>query len=107
GDFYELLNCNGSFADYELFLISGEILEPRRKYILDCIKSDKYRKVILISTQVVEAGVDIDMDLGFKDKSLLDSDEQLAGRVNRNANKSDCKVFIFQLDRAADVYRRD
>lgn len=55
----------------------------------------------------MEAGVDIDMDLGFKDKSLIDSDEQLAGRVNRNASKPNCKVYIFNLDKEADIYGKD
>jgi CRISPR-associated endonuclease/helicase Cas3 len=76
-----------------LFILSGDILEPQRKLIIKAIKDDVYDKVIVVSTQVVEAGVDIDMDLGFKDRSLLDSDEQLAGRINRNASKKGCKVF--------------
>ncbi len=61
----------------------------------------------MASTQVVEAGIDIDMDLGFKDRSILDSDEQLAGRINRNASKKDCKVFLFDCDRASTIYGKD
>ncbi|TAF65409.1 MAG: CRISPR-associated helicase Cas3' [Cytophagales bacterium] len=107
GEFFRLIENDTHFKDYKLFLVSGEILEPRRKEIIDAIKAKTYPKVLLISTQVVEAGVDIDMDLGFKDKSLIDSDEQLAGRVNRNASKKDCKVYIFNLDREADIYGKD
>lgn len=107
GEFYSLIEKDTRFNDYTKFLISGEILEPQRKYILDSIKSQQINKILLVSTQVIESGVDIDMDLGFKDKSLIDSDEQLAGRVNRNASKSDCKVYIFNLDKEADVYRKD
>jgi CRISPR-associated endonuclease/helicase Cas3 len=47
------------------------------------------------------------MDIGFKDRSLVDSDEQLAGRVNRNASKNDCKVFIFNYDREVKIYGKD
>ncbi|MDX2305277.1 MAG: CRISPR-associated helicase Cas3' [Microscillaceae bacterium] len=107
GEFFRLVESDNRFEDYKLFLVSGEILEPRRKEIIDAIKAKTYSKVLLISTQVVEAGVDIDMDLGFKDKSLIDSDEQLAGRVNRNASKANCKVYIFNLDREADIYGKD
>lgn len=106
-EFHQIVSESEAFAGYEIFLISGEILEPMRRHILDQIKSNHSRKVILVSTQVVEAGVDIDMDLGFKDKALLDSDEQLAGRVNRNAGKHDCKVYIFDLDRESDIYSKD
>lgn len=107
GQFLKIIEDDNRFDSYEKYLISGEILEPRRKQIIDEIKSKKYDKVLLISTQVVEAGVDIDMDLGFKDKSLIDSDEQLAGRVNRNASKQNCKVYIFDFDDEALIYKKD
>lgn len=105
--FLQLLESNPKFKDYKIFLISGEILEPRRKYVISLIKSGNYNKVILVSTQVIEAGVDIDMDIGFKDRSLVDSDEQLAGRVNRNAEKKDSKVFIFDYDSTPFIYKGD
>ena len=60
-----------------------------------------------MSTQVVEAGVDIDMDLGFKDRSLIDSDEQLAGRINRNASKENCIVYLFDCDMTSTIYGSD
>ncbi len=95
------------FPNYKIYLLSGEILDPRRNHIIKTIKDEKDDRVLLVTTQVVEAGVDIDMDLGFKDKSLIDSDEQLAGRVNRNAHKKGCKVFIFDYDNEAHIYRND
>ncbi len=100
-EFYEkVLNYeeqNGKFFD-KIFVLSGTILEPRRKYIIDYLKDTKNRqkKILLITTQVVEAGVDIDMDLGFKQQSLIDSDEQLAGRINRNVNKQNCELYLFK-----------
>jgi CRISPR-associated endonuclease/helicase Cas3 len=93
----------------EILLLSGTILEPRRKQIINALKSKEFRtkKVLLITTQVVEAGVDIDMDLGFKDKSLIDSEEQLAGRINRNANKKICKLFLFDCNTEKTLYGGD
>lgn len=93
----------------EILLLSGTILESRRKQIINALKSKEYRtkKVLLITTQVVEAGVDIDMDLGFKDKSLIDSEEQLAGRINRNANKKTCKLFLFDCNTEKTLYGGD
>ncbi len=108
-DFYEVAqNMNSSFFDH-IFILSGTILEPRKKEIIQFIKEDKNKnkKVLLVTTQVVEAGVDIDMDLGFKDKSLIDSDEQLAGRINRNINKEECTLFIFDCDNASFIYGKD
>ena len=110
--FYQLIDKDERFKNYQKFLISGTILEPRRQEIINAIQEKEYRekpfeKSIIVTTQVVEAGVDIDMDIGFKDRSLVDSDEQLAGRVNRNASKNDCKVFIFNYDREVKIYGKD
>lgn len=93
----------------EIFVLSGTVLESRRREIVNFIKRCSKEKVniLLITTQVVEAGVDIDMDLGFKNISLIDSDEQLAGRVNRNAYKEDCEVYLFKLDDAKFLYGND
>lgn len=108
GYFYEIMQRNTTCFD-EIMLLSGTILEPRRKQIINALKSDQYRskKVLLVTTQVVEAGVDIDMDLGFKDKSLIDSEEQIAGRINRNANKKSCKLYIFDCNAEKTIYGSD
>ena len=108
-DFYEIINEKHSGFFDEIFVLSGTILEFRRKEIIQYLKNEENRnkKILLITTQVVEAGVDIDMDLGFKDQSLVDSDEQLAGRINRNVNKPACKLFLFNCDKATIIYGRD
>lgn len=101
---------NGRFFDEGcIFVLSGTILESRRREIINFLKNEKNRdkKVLLITTQVVEAGVDIDMDLGFKNVSLIDSDEQLAGRVNRNVKKEPCDVYLFQMNKAGIIYKND
>ncbi len=107
-EFYSLVKKENDYFD-EVFLLSGTILEPRRKEIINKLKSSELRskKVLLISTQVVEAGVDIDMDLGFKDKSIIDSEEQLAGRINRNMNKPQCSLYIFNCDTEKTLYGKD
>lgn len=107
-EFYSLIRSLNNFFD-EVLLLSGTILEPRRKQIINDLKSGEKRKkkILLISTQVVEAGVDIDMDLGFKDKSIIDSEEQLAGRINRNVHKKDCALYIFNCDSEKELYSGD
>ncbi len=99
---------SASFFD-EVFVLSGTILHHRRREIINFIKrkENRTKKILLITTQVVEAGVDIDMDLGFKDTSLLDSDEQLAGRINRNVKKSHCQLFLFNYNNAGSIYSQD
>jgi len=108
-EFYqEAVAKNKNFFD-EIFILSGTILEPRRKEIISFLKDKQDKNVLLVTTQVVEAGVDIDMDIGFKERSLLDSDEQLAGRINRNSSKEDNKLFLFEMEnpKAKYVYKGD
>lgn len=105
--FFTLLNNDSRFEDYKILLLSGDILEFRRKQIINSIKEQAYPKVVVVSTQVVEAGVDIDMDVGFKDRSLIDSDEQLAGRINRNASKENCIVYLLDCDKTNIIYGSD
>ena len=104
----EIQKVNTGFFE-EIFVLSGTILEHRRRHIINFLKrpENRKKKMLLITTQVVEAGVDIDMDLGFKDKSLLDSDEQLAGRINRNVNKKKCQLFLFNFNQEAIIYGND
>lgn len=104
----EIVKINDGFFD-EIFILSGTILEHRRKYIINFLKNPENRKkrILLITTQVVEAGVDIDMDLGFKDRSLIDSEEQLAGRINRNVNKQECTLYLFNYNKERILYGQD
>jgi CRISPR-associated endonuclease/helicase Cas3 len=107
-EFYSIACKKKDFFD-EILLLSGTILETRRTQIINKLKSaeTRKRKILLVTTQVVEAGVDIDMDLGFKDKSIIDSEEQLAGRINRNVNKSDCKLYLFDCNAEKILYSGD
>lgn len=108
-DFYtKIKEIHDGFFD-EILVLSGTILEHRRKEIINFLKNPDNRKkrVLLITTQVVEAGVDIDMDLGFKDRSMVDSEEQLAGRINRNVNKKGCTLYLFNYNKECIIYGQD
>lgn len=106
--FQEIETINDGFFD-KIFLLSGTILEHRRKYIINFLKNPENRKkrILLVTTQVVEAGVDIDMDLGFKDRSMVDSEEQLAGRINRNVNKQNCMLYLFHYNKEHIIFGQD
>ena len=89
-------------------LITGDDNEIDRKKILNRINSQEVKEkgIILVATQVVEAGVDIDMDIGFKDISKLDSEEQFMGRLNRSCLRSGL-VYFFNMDSGKSIYKED
>lgn len=89
----------------KLLLITGDDNKAERNKIIKQVKTEK--NIILVATQVIEAGVDIDMDIGFKDISILDAEEQFLGRINRSCKKEDCTVYFFNLDKATYVYKGD
>jgi len=47
------------------------------------------------------------MDLGFKDISTLDSEEQFMGRINRSCKKENAKVYFFDVDDVFKIYKGD
>lgn len=66
----------------EFIYLSTSIIPKERKNRIYNIKHSKYKNIV-ISTQMVEAGVDIDMDIVIRDIAPLDSINQSAGRSNR------------------------
>ncbi|MDD2980687.1 MAG: CRISPR-associated helicase Cas3' [Hespellia sp.] len=85
--------------------MSGDDSLMERGRILDKIKNAK-SAIILIATQVIEAGVDIDMDIGYKNISKLDSEEQFMGRINRSCLREGI-VYFFKMDDGKSIYRED
>lgn len=86
--------------------LTGDDSIYEREQILAPIKNGSMNNMILVATQVVEAGVDIDMDKGYKNISLLDSEEQFLGRINRSCKRTGI-VYFFDMDSSQMIYRDD
>ncbi|MDQ0340793.1 CRISPR-associated endonuclease/helicase Cas3 [Caldalkalibacillus uzonensis] len=68
--------------DEPIAFLSTHIPPKERLKRIREIKAGKYR--IVVSTQLVEAGVDIDFDVIYRDLSPMESIVQSSGRCNRN-----------------------
>ena len=78
-----------------LEFITADVTPRDRLETIDRIKQGK--PCIVIATQCVEAGVDIDLDLVIRDFAPLDSLIQIAGRCNRNGKLARCVVKVVSL----------
>lgn len=104
-DFYKQMK-QSELDEYEVLCMTGDDNQIDREKILRKIETCTDKGIVLVATQVVEAGVDIDMDIGYKDISKLDSDEQFLGRINRNCRRHGVTYF-FDIDQAQRIYEND
>lgn len=79
----------------EVLLLTTHIIPKDRLNRIKQIKNKEKR--IVVSTQLVEAGVDIDFDVVYRDFAPLDSIIQSAGRCNREDKKDKGIVRVVNL----------
>ena len=87
-------------CDIEVLHLSTNMVPLHRMKIIDEVRT-KLRngeKLILCSTQLIEAGVDMDFPVVFRELAPLASIIQSAGRCNREGKLDKGKVFLFQLE---------
>jgi CRISPR-associated endonuclease/helicase Cas3 len=90
---------------YESILDTGDCFH------LSTLMCPEHRKVVLkevrerltagkpckvISTQLMEAGIDVDFPTGYRALAGLDSIVQAAGRVNREGGREEAVLYVFQ-----------
>jgi CRISPR-associated endonuclease/helicase Cas3 len=83
----------------KLYHLSNRMCPDHRKKVIEQIKEDlkKEKPILVITTTVVEAGVDLDFPTVFRAMAPIDSIVQAAGRSNREGKLDKGKVFIFEL----------
>lgn len=85
------------YSEVQIFHLSTSMCAAHRETILEKIKSSlkEKQKIVCISTQLIEAGVDVSFECVIRSLAGLDSIAQAAGRCNRNGEYDGFrKVYI-------------
>jgi CRISPR-associated endonuclease/helicase Cas3 len=86
------------FSEILLINLSTHVLPKHRKKRIERIRNeDEKKRKIVITTQLIEAGVDIDLDRIYRDFAPVDAIVQSGGRCNRNDREIDGVVKILYL----------
>ena len=95
---YDALNEHLEFnSDINLYHLSTSMCPAHRQKVLSQIRDELGKeRVICVSTQLIEAGVDISFEAVFRSLAGLDSIAQAAGRCNRHGEKEYGDVFVFK-----------
>lgn len=88
----------------EIYYLSTLLTPHERKNIIKRIKEKKSGKQqVVVSTQLIEAGVDLSVDTVFRTLAPIDAIIQAAGRANRYNEKGDLggKIYLYQVEEIA------
>lgn len=95
---YDLLDTEGSFH------LSTLMTPSHRRAVLEEIRARLRdgRPCRVVSTSLIEAGVDVDFPIVYRAEAGLDSEIQAAGRCNREGRRAaeQSMVYLFQPDSA-------
>lgn len=88
---FDQLDMDGSYH------LSTLMCPTHRKQVLEEVRGrlKEGKPCRVISTQVMEAGIDVDFPVGFRALAGLDSIIQAAGRVNREMKRDASNVYVF------------
>lgn len=92
--------------------LSTYMVPAKRKEVIDEIKREakhleedypglkgvpEERRIMVVSTSLIEAGVDLDMHTVYRELTGLDSILQSGGRCNREGKRDNATAYVFEL----------
>lgn len=94
------------YPDRNIYYLSTSVTPIERHERIKQIKNEikNGENPIVVSTQLIEAGIDLDFDVVYRDLAPLDSIVQSAGRCNREGKKEKGQVFVVNLKDERDRF---
>ncbi|MDE6620387.1 MAG: CRISPR-associated helicase Cas3' [Lachnospiraceae bacterium] len=93
---YEILKSQNINARYLTTNLCAQHRSDRIEEIQKVLSSKK--NIVVVSTNLIEAGVDISFECVYRSMTGLDSLAQSAGRCNRNGELEYGVIYLFMLD---------
>lgn len=94
-----------SLVQGEKYHLSANMTPAHRSRVIEVVRNKlkKGERITVVSTSLVEAGVDLDFITVFRQLSGLDSILQAGGRCNREGKDAKGYVYVFDID---ETYRK-
>ena len=104
-----LFNSVKEYKDGNAYLLSSRLVPLHKKAVLEKVREKLDNKEIchLVSTQCIEAGVDVSFPVGCREYAPLTSIIQTAGRIGRNGEGGHMYIFRLEDDKAPDDYYKN
>ena len=98
-DLYDVMKEN--LTDVKIYYLTTNLCPEHRSGRIQEIKEElakKANRVLIISTNLIEAGVDLSVEKVYRSLAGLDAIAQAAGRCNRNGELEKGYVTVFELE---------
>ena len=95
-EIYDRLPQEGITLHLSRMMCSAHIKQTIQQ-IKEALATDTEMPIRVVSTQLIEAGVDIDFPIVYRQEAGLDSVLQAAGRCNREGKIKEGKTYVFSL----------
>lgn len=94
---YDLFSSSSKFD--KIYYLSTNLCAKHRNRIIKQVKLDlkNKKRILLVSTQLIEAGVDISFECAIRNLSGASSIAQSAGRCNRNGEAKTGTTYIINI----------
>lgn len=99
------LDASRAPSEVGVFHLSASMIPEHRSRVLSEIRRRlaEEESCVVVSTQLVEAGVDVDFPVVYREMAGIDSLVQAAGRCNREGNRAEGIVHVFEIADEVDL----